>query len=58
MKEGEILIPENPPKDSAVPGNEPIICPVCGAATVQEKCKIICRSDTCRGRVIMNCSEF
>jgi GNAT superfamily N-acetyltransferase len=35
-----------------------IVCPVCGAATVQEKCKVICRSDTCRGRVIYNCAEF
>jgi hypothetical protein len=35
-----------------------IVCPVCGAAVVQEKCKLICRSGVCRGRVIMNCSEF
>ena len=35
-----------------------IVCPVCGAAVVQEKCKLICRSDICRGRVVMNCSEF
>ena len=35
-----------------------IICPVCGAQAVQEKCKLICRSDVCRGRVVMNCSEF
>jgi GNAT superfamily N-acetyltransferase len=35
-----------------------IICPVCGAATVQEKCKIICKSDLCRGRIIYNCAEF
>lgn len=35
-----------------------IACPVCGAATVQEKCKIICKSDLCRGRVIYNCAEF
>ena len=35
-----------------------IVCPVCGAATVQEKCKVICKSDICRGRVIMNCAEF
>jgi hypothetical protein len=37
---------------------EPIICPVCGAIAVQEKCKIVCRSDICRGRIVMNCSEF
>ena len=38
--------------------NETIVCPVCGGAVVQEKCKLICRSDICRGRVVMNCSEF
>lgn len=35
-----------------------IACPVCGAATVREKCKVICKSDLCRGRVIYNCAEF
>ena len=35
-----------------------IRCPVCGAATVQEKCKVICKSDLCRGRVVYNCAEF
>jgi hypothetical protein len=35
-----------------------IVCPVCGAQVVQEKCKLICHSDVCRGRVVMNCSEF
>jgi len=34
------------------------ICPVCGSIAVQEKCKVICRSEICRGRVVMNCSEF
>ena len=38
--------------------SEPIVCPVCGEVAIQEKCKIICRSEKCRGRVIMNCSEF
>jgi hypothetical protein len=37
---------------------ETAVCPVCGAAVVQEKCKLICRSDVCRGRIVMNCSEF
>ena len=36
----------------------PVVCPVCGAPVVQEKCKLICRSEVCRGRVVMNCSEF
>lgn len=35
-----------------------IACPVCGGATVQEKCKVICKSDLCRGRVVYNCAEF
>lgn len=38
--------------------NPAIICPVCGGVTVQEKCKVICKSEICRGRVIMNCAEF
>jgi hypothetical protein len=35
-----------------------IVCPVCGAAAVREKCKVICKSDLCRGRVVYNCAEF
>jgi hypothetical protein len=35
-----------------------VACPVCGSATVQEKCKVICKSDHCRGRVVYNCAEF
>ena len=37
---------------------EAVICPVCGAVVVQEKCKLVCRSEICRGRIVMNCSEF
>ena len=36
----------------------PVVCPVCGATVVREKCKLICRSEVCRGRIVMNCSEF
>lgn len=43
-------------KDEAEPNA--IACPVCGGATVQEKCKVICKSDLCRGRVVYNCAEF
>ena len=32
---------------------EPIIRPVCGEVTVQEKCKVVCRSEKCRGWMIM-----
>ena len=33
-------------------------CPVCGAALVSEKCKVVCRSSKCVYRIIFNCSEF
>src|SRR5687767_3209028 len=48
-----------PPADARGPaGSSAILCPVCGAATVQEKCKVVCKSEICRGRIIMNCAEF
>lgn len=50
---------EPPPEEaSSNRSGDRVACPVCGAAAVQEKCKLICRSDVCRGRVVMNCSEF
>lgn len=33
-------------------------CPVCGAPLVQEKCKVVCRSERCVYRIVFNCSEF
>lgn len=33
-------------------------CPVCGAEVLQEKCKVVCRSESCLHRVIYTCSEF
>ncbi|HEY9840899.1 MAG: hypothetical protein ACAI44_09155 [Candidatus Sericytochromatia bacterium] len=33
-------------------------CPVCGAEVFQQKCKVICRSESCIHRIIYNCSEF
>ena len=33
-------------------------CPVCGARLVQEKCKVVCRSEICVYRIVFNCSEF
>jgi hypothetical protein len=47
--------PDNSQSTSA---NSGIACPVCGSAAIQEKCKIVCHSDICRGRIVMNCSEF
>jgi hypothetical protein len=66
--EEEILSMEESPKTELEPGHDStppvaeessaIVCPVCGAKAIQEKCKVICRSETCRGRIIMNCAEF
>ena len=63
---GEIETSKSPPPETApFPGRDhrsrlqgAIVCPVCGAATVQEKCKVICKSEVCHGRVIYNCAEF
>ncbi len=32
-----------------------IICPVCGMECLQRRCKVVCESDQCRGRVVLNC---
>jgi len=45
----------NPP---AAAGNPDTVCPVCGAALISEKCKVVCRSATCGYRIVFNCSEF
>ncbi|MFM8230401.1 MAG: hypothetical protein ACKOAL_04180, partial [Chthoniobacterales bacterium] len=38
--------------------NPDAVCPVCGAALISEKCKVVCRSSTCGYRIVFNCSEF
>ena len=38
--------------------NPDTVCPVCGAALAQEKCKVVCRSAVCGYRIVFNCSEF
>jgi 8-amino-7-oxononanoate synthase len=43
---------------SAPAGNPDTVCPVCGAALISEKCKVVCRSATCGYRIVFNCSEF
>lgn len=67
LAQPQVLKAEKPePNPESAPGGvgplaadpSAIVCPVCGAATVQEKCKVICKSEICRGRVIMNCAEF
>src|SRR3981081_2032537 len=35
------------PDHSSSQESSAIVCPVCGAATVQEKCKVICKSEIC-----------
>jgi hypothetical protein len=35
-----------------------IVCPACGAECEQQRCKVICTSERCVHRVVMNCSEF
>jgi hypothetical protein len=50
--DNELSAKERKPADNA------IVCPVCGVATVQEKCKVLCKSEVCRGRVVYNCAEF
>jgi 8-amino-7-oxononanoate synthase len=47
---------EAPNTDDA--GNPDTVCPVCGAALISEKCKVVCRSTTCGYRIVFNCSEF
>src|SRR5687768_3635266 len=46
MKESVPSQPENAPRadDTAESDSAAICCPVCGGTTVQEKCKVICRS--------------
>ena len=34
------------------------VCPFCGAQLIPERCKIVCRSQTCGYRIVFNCSEF
>jgi len=45
-------------RDKTLENEKTELCPVCGAPCVQEKCKIVCISERCVHRVVMNCSEF
>jgi hypothetical protein len=56
--DGHTMSDEPVNMETKAEAESPVVCPVCGAVAVQEKCKLICRSDVCRGRVVMNCSEF
>ena len=35
-----------------------LVCPVCGGPLISEKCKVVCRSERCRYRIVFNCAEF
>jgi hypothetical protein len=39
-------------------GAKDSVCPVCGAKLISEKCKVVCRSERCRSRIVFNCAEF
>jgi hypothetical protein len=44
-----------PAPESTAPDS---VCPVCGAKLISEKCKVVCRSERCRYRIVFNCAEF
>ena len=39
-------------------GAEQQVCPACGAPLIQERCKLVCRSEQCVYRIVFNCAEF
>jgi hypothetical protein len=45
------------PEETA-PANPDSVCPVCGGPLISEKCKVVCRSERCRYRIVFNCAEF
>lgn len=49
--------PENPANSERTIHSDSV-CPVCGSALISEKCKVVCRSERCRYRIVFNCAEF
>ncbi len=47
--------PASAPPEDVAPDS---VCPVCGAKLISEKCKVVCRSERCRYRIVFNCAEF
>jgi hypothetical protein len=47
-----------PPAADETEASADSVCPVCGGALIPEKCKVICRSERCRYRIVFNCAEF
>ncbi len=54
----ETASPEPEPPVPPTAGGADSVCPVCGAALISEKCKVVCRSERCRYRIVFNCAEF
>jgi len=50
--------PESNPPPSGDEANVDSRCPVCGGKLISEKCKVVCRSERCRYRIVFNCAEF
>jgi hypothetical protein len=50
--------PQTEPKPTPETPHVEQVCPFCGAQLVPERCKIVCRSQTCGYRIVFNCSEF
>ena len=55
--------PRNEPEDAAKESvssekHSDSVCPVCGGPLISEKCKVVCRSERCRYRIVFNCAEF
>ncbi|NIU87428.1 MAG: hypothetical protein GWN56_09110 [Nitrosopumilaceae archaeon] len=49
---------QNPDIKDKKANQSELTCPVCDEKLIQEKCKIVCRSEVCVYRIIYNCSEF
>lgn len=60
MAEFDDSKPSAPPnvEQPAGQANPDVVCPVCGGPLISEKCKVVCRSDRCRYRIVFNCAEF
>ncbi len=48
---------DGPPAEKSI-SNPDSVCPVCGGPLISEKCKVVCRSERCRYRIVFNCAEF
>ena len=58
LRSPEFAGPEPSPHESESTAHPDSVCPVCGGPLVSEKCKVVCRSERCRYRIVFNCAEF